>query len=302
MVTIGELYTNVKAILKKVDSDTYMFDAKCIMEQAFMIELPKLLISSGATASDDAVKRVQTMLDKRSTGYPLQYILGEWEFYGLPIKVGEGVLIPRPDTETIIDTILEKYNDRIKSSPVIADLCSGSGCIAITLKKYIPNSDVTAVEYSDEAIEYLKKNTQLNGVDIRIVKGDVLDEKTAQSFEKLDIVVCNPPYLTKEEMENLQKEVTFEPECALSGGDDGLDYYRKITSVWKNSIKGGGLILYEIGINQENDVTDILCENGFENVIHSRDTAGIIRIISATRKQEDLYNGKKRTCKKSCCS
>ena len=287
MVTIGELYTNVKAILKKIDSDTYLFDAKCIMEHAFMTELPKLLISSGAVASEDTVKRIKKMLDKRETGYPLQYILGEWEFYGLPMKVGEGVLIPRPDTETIIDTILEKYSERTKNAPQIADLCSGSGCIAITLKKYIPNSSVTAIEYSDDAIEYLRENAQLNGADIKIVKGDVLDERTARCFEKLDILVSNPPYLTGEEMDTLQTEVSFEPELALRGGDDGLDYYRKITPLWRNSIKSGGIILYEIGMGQENDVTAILQENGFENILYSRDTAGIIRIVSAEKKQED---------------
>jgi release factor glutamine methyltransferase len=246
-----------------------------------------ILANRDLYAPEETIRGVAEKLKRLLEGEPLAYVLGEWEFYGLPMKVGEGVLIPRPDTETIIDTILEKYSERTKNAPQIADLCSGSGCIAITLKKYIPDSSVTAIEYSDDAIKYLRENAQLNGADIKIVKGDVLDERTARCFEKLDILVSNPPYLTGEEMDTLQTEVSFEPELALRGGDDGLDYYRKITPLWRNSIKSGGIILYEIGMGQENDVTAILQENGFENILYSRDTAGIIRIVSAEKKQED---------------
>ena len=283
MVTIGELYTNVKAILQKADIEDYMFEAQCIMEQNFSAKLPRILLESGSPVPENTIKKVQEMLDKRLTGFPLQYILGEWEFYGLTFKVGEGVLIPRPDTETIIDTVLEKYKEKISGTPVIADLCSGSGCIAITLRKQIPDSKVTAVEFSDDALKYLKINAELNNADINIVKADVLDEKTAGNFSSLDFLVSNPPYLTADEMDSLQKEVTFEPDFALRGGSDGLDYYRKITSLWKKTIKIGGVILYEIGMGQENEVEKILLENGFSDITESRDGAGIIRIISATK-------------------
>ena len=287
MVTIGELYANVKSMLKKVDIDTYRFESKCIMEHAFKIELPRLLLNADSAAPDEIVKFVHSMVNKRSTGYPLQYILGEWVFYGLPFKVGEGVLIPRPDTETIIDTVLKKYNADKNSSPRIADLCSGSGCIAVTLKKEIPDAHVTAIEVSDTALEYLKENAELNGADIEIIKGDVLDESLAEKLEQFDIIVSNPPYLSKNDMDNLQTEVSFEPQSALDGGQDGLEYYRKMTSIWKNKIKPGGLFFYEIGIGQGEEVKEIFLENGFENTEFSRDTADIIRIVSAYRKQED---------------
>ena len=286
MVTIGELYTNVKAILQKADIEDYTFEAQCIMEQVFMAKLPRVLLESGSPVPESTIKKVQEMLDKRSTGFPLQYILGEWEFYGLTFKVGEGVLIPRPDTETIIDTVLEKYKEKISGTPVIADLCSGSGCIAVTLKKQIPDSKVTAVEFSDDALKYLEINAGLNNADINIVKADVLKSETAENFSGLDFLVSNPPYLTADEMDSLQKEVLFEPDFALRGGSDGLDYYREITALWKNSIKTGGVILYEIGMGQEKDVEKILLENGFSDIIESRDGAGIIRIISAIKTQE----------------
>jgi len=287
MVTIRELYSEVKAVLKEADADTYQFDAKCIMECAFDSSLPQLLISAESEVDENILNNVKTMLKKRSEGYPLQYILGEWEFYGYPFKVGEGVLIPRPDTETIIDTILEKYSNKINNSPVIADLCSGTGCIAITLKRQIADADVTAIEFSDTALEFLRENALLNNAEIKIVKGDVLDEKTAEEFRNIDIIVSNPPYLTSDEMKSLQKEVSFEPEYALAGGDDGLDYYRKITSLWKNSLKDGGLLMYEIGMGQENALEKILIDNGFGNIIMTCDTAGIIRVLSAEKIQEE---------------
>ena len=128
----------------------------------------------------------------------MQYILGEWEFYGLPFYVGEGVLIPRQDTETLAETALDfaKRTDK----PKVLDLCSGSGCLAVTIAKNIPSADVTAVEISETAIGYIRKNAELNNVRVSIVSGDALRKETAEKFSDADIIVCNPPYLTAEDM------------------------------------------------------------------------------------------------------
>lgn len=281
MVTIGELFTNVKAILKNAEIDTYRFDAQCIMEEAFGTRMPGILTNSAAKAPSEIMEKVRMMTDKRAAGYPLQYILGQWEFYGYPFMVGEGVLIPRPDTETLVERIIEICRRNSIKSPKIADLCSGSGCIAITLKKELPDAEVWAVELSDKAMPYIGENAKLNNTDIHIIQGDVLDENIAHKLTDLDIIVSNPPYLTQDEMNELQTEVAHEPSLALFGGDDGLDFYRKITDLWKHSLKTGGFIAYEFGFGQHDDVKRILLENGFKNIILSQDTAGIIRTAEA---------------------
>lgn len=283
MVTIGELFTNVKAVLKNAEIDTYRFDAQCIMEEAFGTRMPGILTNSSAKAPSEIMEKVHMMTDKRAEGYPLQYILGQWEFYGYPFIVGEGVLIPRPDTETLVERIIEICRRNGINSPKIADLCSGSGCIAITLKKELPDAEIFAVELSDKALPYIRKNAKLNEADIHIIQGDVLDENIAHKLTGLDIIVSNPPYLTQEEMNELQTEVAHEPSLALFGGDDGLDFYRKITALWNNSLKTGGYIAYEFGFGQHDDVKRILSENKFENIILSPDTAGIIRTAEAQK-------------------
>lgn len=286
MMTVREIYRNTKLALENVSQD-YSFEAKCILEKAFDSELARILINRNSEVPESIVKDIHNMTEKRKSGYPLQYILGEWEFYGYPFKVGEGVLIPRQDTETLVDYILSylKNTSNIKN-PKILDLCSGSGCIAISLKKEMPDSEIYALENSDNALKYLEYNVKLNNTDINIIKADVLNEKYAKSFydKKIDVIVSNPPYLTKIDMENLQKEVSFEPSYALYGGeDDGLYFYRKITEIWKNILVPNGIIAYEIGINQHNDVSELLKLNNFNNINFSKDTAGIIRVVSGRK-------------------
>ena len=196
-------------------------------------------------------------------------------------------MIPRPDTETLIENILEIYRKNNLKSPKIVDLCSGSGCIAVTLKKQIPNAEVYAVEISEKAVEVIRENAELNNVDIHIINSDVLNPETVEIIPETDIIVCNPPYLTQYDMDNLQKEVTFEPSLALFGGDDGLDFYREITSLWRKSLKNNGWIAYEFGDGQHDDVGKILGKNNFYNITFSRDTQNIIRTVTA-QKQEDM--------------
>lgn len=216
---------------------------------------------------------------KRKSGYPLQYILGEWDFFGRTFKVGEGVLIPRADTETLIETVLS--TDCKKS--VITDLCSGSGCIAVTLEKET-GAKVYALEKSEKAFMFLKENVAFNKSSVECVFGDIFDERVKDSVPKTDIIVCNPPYLTSDDMNALQTEVSFEPKEALFGGEDGLLFYRKVTSFWKEKIQNGGYIFYEIGKGQEKQVSEILMENGFCNIKYQEDLCKIIRVVYARKK------------------
>jgi release factor glutamine methyltransferase len=162
----------------------------------------------------------------------------------------------------------------------IADLCSGTGCIPIAIEKSLTNAEVHAIELSTIAHSFLVENIALNGSKVIPHLGDVLEPSTAEEFSGLDLITANPPYLTINDMEHLQKEVSFEPKLSLFGGNDGLDYYRNICKVWKSSLKVGGMIVFEIGQNQENDVSKIMLENGFSDIAIIPDLCGVNRVVS----------------------
>lgn len=271
------------------ERDIEEFDLVCIFQDVFGETFP--LMEGGREVPADIEERIRSLVKRRAEGYPLQYLLGEWEFYGYPFKVREGVLIPRPDTEVLIEDVLGICRENGLREPRIADLCSGSGCIAITLKKQLPEADVYALELSDTALDCMRENAALNCADIHIIKGDVTAPETAEMLCGLDIIVSNPPYLTAGDMSELMTEVRYEPETALFGGDDGLDFYRAMTPLWRDSLRDGGWLLYEYGLGQHNDVEKILKENGFENISLSRDTAGIIRTARAQMTGGNYNNG-----------
>lgn len=279
MVSRSEMYKESVEILKRNDIPDSSFDVMCIFQEVFGERNPMFLPLENVSAEHE--EKIRGMIKRRSEGEPLQYILGEWDFWSCTFKVGEGVLIPRPDTETLIEDVLKICRRKNLRSPKIADLCSGSGCIAITLKKELPTAEVSAVELSEQAIGYLKRNSELNGADINIVAADVLDSRTAEKFRELDIIVTNPPYLTAEEMKELQPEVCREPYMALFGGNDGLDFYRQLAPLWRDSMKKGGSFCCEFGMGQHDAVKKILHQNHFINIKFSKDAGGIIRTAAA---------------------
>lgn len=278
-----ELYGICVEKLRGSGNEDCEFDTLCIFQDVLHDKHPLFLPVEEVSAEDE--KTIRELTERRSMGYPLQYLLGEWEFYGYPFRLNENVLIPRPDTETLIENVLEICRRQGMKSPKIADLCSGSGCIAVTLKKELPLADVYAVELSDGAIEVIKENASLNSADIHVLKGDVLKKETADMFRDMDIIVSNPPYVTAKEMAELQQEVRYEPEMALYGGEDGLDFYRTMTKLWKASLADGGWLLYEYGDGQHDDVKKILEDNDLDNMTLTRDLAGIYRTASAQKRR-----------------
>ena len=280
-MTVNELSARLDSILRDVpDKD---FDKMCLMEDLCGVTREQMMIHPDKKLSEAAVNAAVKGARRRAAGYPLQYILGKWEFYGRSFKVGEGVLIPRPDTEALVEETISRLG---KDRPCgILDLCSGSGCIAVTLAKELPESSVYAVELSPEAFPYLVENVRANGADVKLLKGDVMNGALLENFrisdeEYLDIgcIVSNPPYLTDREMEELQQEVTFEPETALYGGTDGLKFYRVIACLWKELLKKDGLMIFEIGTEQAEDVKKILTDNGFTDIFTANDATGGIRV------------------------
>ena len=260
------------------ERNAYELMGKVLGEKAFSNEFEKRTEDiADLKLKDDFFN----LCERRKQGEPLQYLLGEWEFYGIPLKVGKGVLIPRQDTETVVETAL-KLAGSLVTNPAVADLCSGSGCIALALEKNLENAQVVCVEKSEKAMGYLKENLRINNSSAKIIKADIT-QKVPENFPAVNMIVCNPPYLTKEDMENLQKEVTFEPEEALFGGEDGLDFYRSIVRIWTPHLEEGGIIVFEIGQGQEDDVMKILIQAGYENVRCRKDLCGINRCVFAIK-------------------
>lgn len=235
-------------------------------------EARQMCFDIGFEATEDGIKTVHERLERRLGHEPLQYILGEWEFCGLPFKVGRGVLIPRQDTEALVERVLPLIKGGKRR---VLDLCAGSGCIGIALER-LGGAEVTALEKSREALKYLKENIKLNGSKLRAIEGDVFDEPLRESF---DIIVGNPPYIRREVLKELSPEVLNEPETALDGGEDGLVFYRRIAGVWKSALNDGGYLAFEIGYDQQPYVTEIMKQNGFKNVEAYKDLAGQPRVV-----------------------
>ena len=231
-------------------------------------------------------QRLRQLLDRRLTGYPLQYLLGNWEFYGLPFRVGPGVLIPRADTETLVEAGLRFL--RGKERAKVLDLCSGTGCVAMALEKAAPQAAIFALEKEDAAFAYLLENRALLQSGVTPVQDDALCPRFAEG--DFDLILANPPYLSEEDRKTLQREVSFEPETALFDGGDGLLFYRELTRIWAPRLKVGGMLAYEIGIHQEGPVTAILEAQGFSEVEAFPDLAGIVRVICWKKKREQMFD------------
>ena len=198
------------------------------------------------------MSRLAKGLWRLKEGEPLQYVLGVWDFYESEFYVGDGVLIPRPETEELVDKAI-KFS-REYDNPVIYDLCSGSGCIGISIAKANKNAKVYCIEKSEKAFEYLKKNS--NGVDNVIIINDDINNDI--DLPKADIIVSNPPYIKSEDLDDLQSEVQYEPKMALDGGTDGFDFYRIINNLWIPKLSKSGVLLLEIGNDQGEGIKQVM--------------------------------------------
>ena len=235
-------------------------EVQLLLEHLTALSRTALLLRMDDPAPDLLVQQLNEMVQQRLTGYPLQYLLGEWEFFGLPFFVGEGVLIPRADTEVLVETALELCDGMF--SPQVCDLCSGSGCIPIALSRHLPEqASLTAVELSDAALGYLQKNVQRHHCsNLTMVQADVLTWQPQQLF---DLITSNPPYISDQEMLELQPEVRWEPEMALRAQENGLYFYRVLSKRCQSYLRTGGWLLFEIGYTQGQAVSDLLLGGGY---------------------------------------
>ena len=281
-MTIKKMTETVKNELLAAGVETPALEARFLVEALCGVSRKDMILSGEMMLTDDEVNSITDATSKRTIGFPLQYLLGKWEFFGYPFYVGEGVLIPRPDTEILVQAVLDMMKEQPK--PAVADLCSGSGCIAVSIAKQRADSRVMAVELSQEAYPYLERNIELNNtVNVVPVQGDVLGALSEKFTGAFDIIVSNPPYIKTGDMRKLQREVRYEPDIALDGRKDGLHFYRGITAKWKSCLKDGGILLFETGADQAAEVAAILEENGLAQVAVTKDLNGIDRVVSAVK-------------------
>ena len=275
-MTYQELYRYAKDAVS-------VSEARCLFEELLKIDRISLVEKSGLQCSEDEKTLIERAVKKRSEGYPLQYIIGKWSFMGNDFCVGEGVLIPRDDTEVAVNECLNAVKN-IRRAKII-DLCSGSGAIAVTLAKLLPDAEIVALELEDKAFCFLEKNIQLNkAVNVKAVKGDIFRSFSDFEDKSFDAVISNPPYIKTDEIKTLQKEVGYEPVSALDGGADGLDFYRCIAENWLSKLKSGGSITLETGEEQADDVTRLLSEKGISDIRTVKDIQGLDRVIFGTEK------------------
>lgn len=280
-MTLSELYNEAKKQFEQADIESSQYDAMCLMEHCFGVDRPALAVMGSDCPPERAQETFLSDVKKRAGGYPLQYIIGKWTFMDIPFFVGEGVLIPRDDTEVLVRGTLERIKN-IKN-PKIIDLCSGSGAVAIAIAKARPDAEIKALELSSRAFDYLVKNIEANSVEnVTPINSDVFTAYSDFDDGEFDAVVANPPYVCSAEIETLSSELQYEPRIALDGGDDGMIFYFSIAENWLSKIKKGGLVGLEISETQGKPVSTLLKDSNAKNIEVIKDIAELDRAVFGT--------------------
>ncbi len=281
MKTLYAVYREAVKAFAEAQCDSPEFDAQQLVSFCFGYNKTGLLMHSGDQVDEVKLIHFEDCVKRRCNHEPLQYIIGMWGFYKYSFKVGKGVLIPRPETEILVEYAVEKINK--KGLKVVFDLCCGSGCIGLSIAKRCHQVQVYCIDISDDALEYTRQNKELLDIDnVKIIKADMLDSSSFIGLPRPDIIVSNPPYIKSDEIDSLQTEVSFEPRLALDGGIDGLVFYRKLCEMWYPIINVGGCLAMECGEDQANDILSIFlgkAEKG--NII--KDASGLDRVVVVAR-------------------
>jgi len=282
--------------LEAAGIDEAFADAELLVFHAANMDRIDAYVNNPEVKSSDSAK-VRRLLQRRLKGEPVQYIVGQIEFLGLTIKVGRGVLIPRPETELLVEEAIkavmrnkisvaskEKNALRVtqRASLSVLDLCTGSGCIALSLAKEFPDAEVYGTDLSKEALVYAKKNAKANDIkNVTFLQGSLFEPVKGKAY---DLITANPPYIRRSELETLQREIRdWEPISALDGGEDGMDFYRTILSSADQFLNPGGSLFLELGYDQAEAVKKVAKRQGFLDLTVINDYAGIGRILAVRR-------------------
>lgn len=279
-MSIGVLLKKAYNILKENDIDSYIVDSQLLLAYTLKKDRLYILLNVDKDISSEDEEKFFKLVEKRRNNMPIKYIIKRCEFMGIDFYINEGVLIPRPDTEILVETVLReilenKYQD-------VLDLCCGSGAIGLSIARFAKNVNVTLSDVSDNALKVTNKNiNRLKLTQVRVAKSDLLNS-FVESKVKYDVIVSNPPYIESKEIENLMKDVKdYEPRLALDGGEDGLDFYKRIINESIKVLNIGGLIAFEIGYNQKEQVKKELINKCFVNIKSYKDLGGNDRVIIA---------------------
>ena len=292
VTTYGELYRRIRRELEPIEGMQAAVTARELLSCASGYTPAALMGMQNIYAAEETTEKAMALMLRMLAGEPLAYVLGKWSFYGLELTVTPDVLIPRDDTMAVVDLALE-LRDCLPETPRVLDLCTGSGCIGLTLASRLKNARVTLADLSPQALKIAKKNAadlHLNGR-VSCIQADAT-EPANRFLGQFDLLISNPPYITEAEMPLLEPSVRdYEPHMALNGGNDGLDFYRAIVINYTAAIKPGGYICFEFGLGQHEAVCWILEAYDYEIIRLQKDAGGIIRAVMARKKERDHEDG-----------
>ncbi len=280
MKTYNDIYLSTRNLLKRSGIEAYALEARTLVACAADKTVQQLLRDINLYTSKQVEDKVTDFVARRLKGEPVAYITGSWEFYGLPMKVTPDVLIPRMDTEVLVDAVKEVLTG-YKMDARVLDLCCGSGCITCAVGHELPATKLVAIDLSASALEICRQNIAMNRLSSRVIclQADAT-VSPPMGIGSFDVIASNPPYIESDEIQTLDGSVKdYEPIWALDGGKDGLRFYKAIIKYWKSLLRPGGCIIFEVGENQAQDVGEMLMAAGFESVSYRKDTQGIDRVV-----------------------
>ena len=279
--TYNDVFLHVRKSLKSAEIEGFGLEARLLVSAAADKTKEEFARDMGLYVNQGFESKVDELLARRLAGEPLAYIIGSWEFYGIPLSVNRDVLIPRVDTEVLVSQAISMAKSLPAGSRVL-DLCCGSGCVGLAIAKNLPQVKVVMVDISPEAMKVSRANVVQNKLTSRVTCA-IIDARRSPPYSLLgefDLIISNPPYIPTNDIATLDNTVrNYEPILSLDGGADGLDFYRAIVTEWKKILKPEGAFLFECGINQADDVADIFITRGFTKVSKVKDTLGIDRVV-----------------------
>ena len=284
--TYNNLYLDARQKLKAAGVEAAQLEARELVCFAAGKNREQFFRDMSLYASDEVEAKVADLMARRLAGEPVAYLIGEWEFYGLPLDISRDVLIPRADTEVLAEQAILAARAAGEGARVL-DLCAGSGCVGLAVAANAPLCRVVLADVSEEALKICRQNIRRNDLNARVtcVQTDARQVPPAMLWD-FDVIACNPPYIPTGDIDGLDASVRdYEPHLALDGGDDGLDFYREIAEKWRTALRLGGVLLFEVGIGQASDVEQILARCGYEDIETFQDTGGIWRVVKGTANQ-----------------
>ena len=284
--TYNNLYLDARKRLKAAGVEAAQLEARELVCFAAGKNREQFLRDMSLYASDEVEAKVAELMNRRLEGEPVAYLIGEWEFYGLPLDISRDVLIPRADTEVLAEQAILAARAAGEGARVL-DLCAGSGCVGLAVAANAPNCRAVLADVSEEALKICRQNIRRNDLNARVtcVQADARQAPSSVLWD-FDVIASNPPYIPTGDIDGLDSSVRdYEPHLALDGGDDGLDFYRDIAEKWRTALRLGGVLLFEVGIGQAADVEQILARCGYEDIETFQDTGGIWRVVKGTANQ-----------------